>query len=276
MGVHTICVTGVVLTGRARWWRALWESGKHAALDGAVALVASGLKGWDPRHIDVTVPNNARTRTVEGVRHHRLRERAPVIAVGLWRTRPEVAAVRAAQWAVSDAEAATILAMTIQQRLTSTRALLQRWLAVGYSARRSVLDGVIKDICAGAQSLGSSTSPACAANATFRNRIARRCEQDRTGACTSTCSGRRRSPRRDPGRTPLPRARARRRCPASQRPRDPRNSADLVAGSRAGAPDPGARRSPHEPGRRSGGGGASTRGATPRRLTVRIRPTEFA
>lgn len=111
-------------------------------------------RGWDPRHIDVTVPNNARTRTVEGVRHHRLRERAPVIAVGLWRTRPEVAAVRAAQWAVSDAEAATILAMTIQQRLTSTRALLQRWLAVGYSARRSVLDGVIKDICAGAQSLG--------------------------------------------------------------------------------------------------------------------------
>lgn len=154
LGVHTVCVTGATLTGRAPWWRALWESGKHATLDGVTALLAAGLKGWDARHIEVTVPNNARIRPLDGVRHHQLRERTPDVDTGLRRTRPEVAAVRAAQWAVSDAEAATILAMTIQQRLTSTTKLLQRWQDVGYSARRSVLDDVIKDICSGAQSLG--------------------------------------------------------------------------------------------------------------------------
>lgn len=153
-GRHTVCVTGLTLTGRAPWWRALWESGKHAALDGATALLASGLTGWSAKHIDVTVPNNARVRPIEGVRHHRLRERAPLLDAELRRTRPEVAAIRAAQWATSDAAAATILAMTIQQGRTTTVKLLERWRQVGYSRRRTLLDAVIKDICAGAESLG--------------------------------------------------------------------------------------------------------------------------
>ncbi|WP_220491871.1 hypothetical protein [Propioniciclava sp. MC1683] len=153
LGRHTVAVRGQALAGRARWWHALWESGRHAALDGATALLAAGLKGWSERDIDVTVPNNARVRPIPGVRHHRLREQAPTVGA-LRRTRPEVAAIRAAQWAVSDAEAATVLAMAVQQRLVSPGALLERWRRVGYSGRRKFLDVVIEDICNGAESLG--------------------------------------------------------------------------------------------------------------------------
>ena len=153
-GRHTVIVTGDIFVGRAAWWHALWESGRHAALDGATALLAAGLKGWVERSIHVTVPNNARIRAIAGVRHHRVRQPGLIVGAELRRTRPEVAAVRAAQWAASDAEAATILAMCVQQRLTTTDALLSRWRTIGYSARRAFLDAVISDICNGAESLG--------------------------------------------------------------------------------------------------------------------------
>lgn len=154
VGHHTVSVLGPDVDGRAAWWRALWESGSGAVLDGAVALVAAGLKGWEPRSIDVTVPNRAKVRAIAGVRHHRLRERAPTAGGALRRTRPEVAAIRAAQWAVSDTEAATILAMTVQQRLCTAAAMLARWQTVGRSNRRALLDAVVQDLCNGAHSLG--------------------------------------------------------------------------------------------------------------------------
>lgn len=153
-GCHTLAITSSVPQGAGLWWRALWESGRHAVLDGPTALLAAGLRGWTEQLIHVSVPNNAHIRAVPGVRHHRLRDLGPILDSELRRTRPEVAAVRSAQWAGSDAQAATLLAMTIQQRLTSTAALLARWRAVGYSARRDLIDPVVGDLCDGAQSLG--------------------------------------------------------------------------------------------------------------------------
>lgn len=62
-------------------------------------------------------------------------------------------AVRAAQWARSDREAATVVAMAVQQRLVSTHQLLDRWSSTASSRRRRFLSAVIRDICAGAQSI---------------------------------------------------------------------------------------------------------------------------
>lgn len=154
LGHHTVSIIGAAPPGRARWFVALWESGRHAALDGPTALLASGLRGWTEDAVHVTVPNGARVRSLPGVVHHRLREPGPVVGHALRRVRPEVAAIRAAQRAASDRSAVTLLAMTIQQRLTTPDALLRRWEGVGYSARRSLLDAVIGDLCSGAQSLG--------------------------------------------------------------------------------------------------------------------------
>ena len=154
VGLHTLAVSGVAPQGAGVWWRALWESGQHAVLDGPTALLAGGLRGWTEELVHVTVPNRARVRAIAGVRHHRVRDRGPIIDAGLRRTRPEVAALRAAMWAASDRQAATVLAMSIQQRLVPPDRVLQRWADVAHSPRRRLLDAVIRDLCDGAHSLG--------------------------------------------------------------------------------------------------------------------------
>lgn len=153
VGRHTVSVEGRRLSLQACWCRAVWESGCHAALDGTSALVASGLRGWKDEVVHVSVPNNARVRLVAGVRHHRLRSMGVVLPNAPRRVESASAVIRAAQWMRSDRAAATIVAMTVQQRLVRAETLLSRWDAVGYAARRTCLDGVIRDVCLGAESL---------------------------------------------------------------------------------------------------------------------------
>ncbi len=153
VGKHTVSITSHQPTGRALWWCAVWESGASAVLDGTTALLAAGLKNWSTDLIEVTVAHNRRVRSLAGVRHHFLRDRGEIIPAGIPRTRPDLAVVRAAQWAVTDRQAATIIAMAVQQRIVHPTALLARWEKVGYSHRRQVLDSVIADVCNGAQSL---------------------------------------------------------------------------------------------------------------------------
>lgn len=163
-GVHTICVDGTSPRDEGLLWRALWESGPRSVLDGPSALMAGGLTSWQEDVVHVSVPANATVRRLDGVRHHTLRDLGPRIEVGLRRTRPEVAAVRAAQWARTDREAATVLAMVVQQRLVSPGALLARWSAVRASRRRRFLDVVIRDVCDGAQSINElDVAAACQA-----------------------------------------------------------------------------------------------------------------
>ena len=156
-GAATSSGQGAPVTGGATdtscWWWALWESGARSFLDGATALQVAGLKGWSEDLIHVTVPNGAKVRPLDGVRHHLLRDPGPVIESGLRRVKPVVAVIRAAQWAGSDRAAATIVAMTVQQRLVASPALLEQWSRVAYSQRRKVLDEVIQDVCRGAHSL---------------------------------------------------------------------------------------------------------------------------
>lgn len=154
VGRHVLGLTGEELSHTAAWWRALWETGPRAVLDGPTALLASGLHGWTESMIHVSVPHNARPRSIPGVKHRQLRDLGEVFGAGLPRTKPHVAAIRAAQWAASDQAAATLVAMTVQQRLVAPKTLLAHWNTVIYSARRPVLEEVIVNICDGAQSLG--------------------------------------------------------------------------------------------------------------------------
>ncbi|GGK56893.1 type IV toxin-antitoxin system AbiEi family antitoxin domain-containing protein [Ornithinimicrobium pekingense] len=163
-GVHTICIDGQRPRDEGLLWRALWESGPRSVLDGPSALVVAGLRHWTEKLIHVSVPGNATIRPLRGVRHHTLRDVGPCVLAGLRRTRPEVAAVRAAQWARTDREAATVLAMVVQQRLVSPAVLLGRWSAVRASRRRRFLDVVIRDVCDGAQSINElDVAAACRA-----------------------------------------------------------------------------------------------------------------
>lgn len=154
VGTHTICIAGPEPQGHGLLWRALWETSSHAVLDGVTSLQVAGLKNFTWGVIEVSVPNNVPVRALDGVRHHQLRDLGATTRAGVPRVRTELAVIRAAQWARSDAQAATIVAMTVQQDLVRPSTLLETWSAQRRSARRKVLDEVIRDVCDGARSLG--------------------------------------------------------------------------------------------------------------------------
>lgn len=154
LGRSTIRILSVETNPRAALWTAVWESGWGAVLDGAAALVAQGMSGFDLSTIDVALPKGSGVRRLEGVTPHERRELGPVRGTGLPRTRPEVALIRAAQWARTDRQAALLICLPVQQRLVRPADVLAAWAAVRRSPRRVLIDAVIRDVCDGVHSLG--------------------------------------------------------------------------------------------------------------------------
>lgn len=154
LGRSTIRILSVETNPRAALWTAVWESGWGAVLDGAAALVAQGMSGFDLSTIDVALPKGSGVRRLEGVTPHERRELGPVMGTGLPRTRPEVALIRAAQWARTDRQAALLICLPVQQRLVRPADVLAAWAAVRRSPRRVLIDAVIRDVCDGVHSLG--------------------------------------------------------------------------------------------------------------------------
>jgi hypothetical protein len=153
-GVHTVRVVSVPDEPVADLWRAVWESGPGAVLDGAAALVAHGMTGFTPSTIDVSLPRSSTLREVDGVRTHQRRVLERRIGAGVPRLAPEWATIHAAQWAVSDRQATLLVCLPVQQRLVPPQRLLDTWLRVPRSPRRGLLGQVIPDVCDGAHSLG--------------------------------------------------------------------------------------------------------------------------
>ena len=156
-GRQTVVVANVPPRGRALLWQAVWETGAGAVLDGAAALVAAGLTGFEPAVVDVSVPRRNRSHRVEGVRRHRRTTMPSAKAAGLPRVEVAAAAVHSAGWATSDRQGALVLCLVLQQRLTSPDRLLQAWRASTVRVprhRRHLLSAVVSDLCDGAHSLG--------------------------------------------------------------------------------------------------------------------------
>lgn len=153
-GRHTVAVDTPTLGIVALHWRAVWESGAGARLDGASALLADGLTGFTAPVIDVTMPARNRHHALDGVRLHLLDVPPPIVGAGIPRVCVETGMIHAAQWAVSDRQAALLVCLPIQQRLTSPARLQLAWRGVRRCTRRRFLDGVIADVTDGAHSLG--------------------------------------------------------------------------------------------------------------------------
>lgn len=156
-GDVTVAVHTRPLTCEEQRWRAVWEIGPDvAALDGVTALQVAGLEHYDEPSIHCSVVHTARVVWPSGVAAHKVIRRVPneVVAVGIPRTRPAVAALRAAHWAVSDRQAALILVMTVQQRLATPEQLLHSTKVLQGRRRRAFVKGVVRDIALGVQSLG--------------------------------------------------------------------------------------------------------------------------
>ena len=137
------------------WWSAIFEVGAGAALDGVTALRAAGLKGFESA-IHISTPKSARPRRPRGIVVHETRRRAAgdLLPLEPPRVRPATAAIRAALWAVSDKQASLILAMAVQQRLTTPAELSDALDQVRRHRRRRLLLQVVREVAGGAQSTG--------------------------------------------------------------------------------------------------------------------------
>lgn len=156
VGRRTFSLRDAPLTDEAQRWRAVWEVGRRIALvDGVSALQAAGLTGWTEQRVHVSVLHRHNTRPVDGLAIHKVIRRVDGehAGAGLPRTKPSVAAIRAAHWAVSDRQAATIMAMAVQQRLVTGEQLLAAQQVVRGRTRRAFIHRIVLDIVDGARSL---------------------------------------------------------------------------------------------------------------------------
>lgn len=155
-GSRTVAVHCGPLEPAGTFWRAVHEVGGSALVDGTSSLRAAGLTGLGDEPVHVSVHMLKRAPEVEGVVVHKVSRRLvdDCVSVGLPRTRPALAALRAAQWAVSDRQAALFLTMSVQQRLVTGEQLRSAHEQYVGRRRRALVKTLIDDIVDGAQALG--------------------------------------------------------------------------------------------------------------------------
>ena len=71
-GQQTVAVHRRELSRDERWWRAIWETGAGAALDGVTALIAAGLKGYEEELVHVSARRSFRAKDMSGIDFARL------------------------------------------------------------------------------------------------------------------------------------------------------------------------------------------------------------
>ena len=155
-GLQTVAVHTGELDERARWWSAVFEVGADAALDGVTSMRAAGLEGFRemPTHVSTSQGTNPPDPPGVCVHETRRRRDGDLVGAGIPRTRPEIATIRAALWAASDRQAALLVIMAVQQRLTTGRKLQQALARVRRHPRRRFLVAVVLDVTDGVQALG--------------------------------------------------------------------------------------------------------------------------
>ena len=156
VGSQAIAVHTGPLPPPAQHWAAVLEAGPRAMLDGASALLASGLEHFTVDRIRVSVPRGGRVRRARGldIRQTRRWSADDLAPGGVPRTRSEVAAVRAALWARTDKQAALLLTMTVQQGLATAETIGVEMLRIRRDRRRAFAHAVILDLIGGVRSLG--------------------------------------------------------------------------------------------------------------------------
>lgn len=138
------------------WWRAVFEVGPSAVLDGVSALQAAGLTTISSDVVHAAVPKSVDPRPYPGVRVHETRRyrEEDVLRAGVPRMRPATAAVHAALWARTDRQAALFVVAPVQQGLVAVPDLAEAVALVKRDKRRRLLHGLLTDVRDGLQALG--------------------------------------------------------------------------------------------------------------------------
>jgi very-short-patch-repair endonuclease len=156
IGGQSVCLHNASVSDAGHQWAAVFQGGPSACLDGASALIASGLQRFDVDRHRVSVPRGARVRRtalydIRQTRRLAPEDRAPA---GIPRTRVPIAAVRAALWAKTDKQAAYVVTLTVQQGLATPEQIGSALLAVKRHRRRLLLHELVNDLVDGSRALG--------------------------------------------------------------------------------------------------------------------------
>jgi len=156
IGDQSVCLHDTDIGEEGHRWAAVFQGGPRACLDGASALIASGLERYQQDAIRVSVPRGARVRRNPryNIRQTRRWSAADVVSSGIPRTRAEVAAIRGALWARTDKEATYLLTLVVQQGVATPERLGRELLRIRRDKRRELLHSVVNDLLGGARSLG--------------------------------------------------------------------------------------------------------------------------
>lgn len=143
-------------TERSELWRALFEVGPSAVLDGVTALQVAGLRTIEHELIQIAVPKSVTPHRCRGVRVYETRRyrTEDVIREGIPRMKPPTAAVHAALWARTNKEAALCIVAPVQQRLVAVDELAQAVDLVRRHARKKLLRGLVGDVASGIEAMG--------------------------------------------------------------------------------------------------------------------------
>jgi hypothetical protein len=179
------------LAGPARWWYAVFETGGGAALGGVTALQYAGLQCTFDEPIHVVVAKSSNHRRPRGVVVHETRRllRDDVLTNGPRRLRPEVAAVLGALWARSLRQAALILIMTVNQRLTTVEQINESGAGSADTAGEARSPPYWQTWLTACVPWANSTSLDCVVGTGCPNRSGRSSGGDRTAGSTWTCAG---------------------------------------------------------------------------------------
>ncbi|MDN4173651.1 DUF559 domain-containing protein [Nocardioides sp. SOB77] len=155
LGDQSVCLHNGEVSHVGHQWAAVFHGGPRACLDGASALVAGGLQRYAVDRVRVSVPRGARVRRSPryDIRQTRRWNAADVVATGVPRTTPSVAAVRAALWAATDRQAAYLLTLTVQQGLATAEQVGVEALRVRRDRRRALVHAVVHELVDGARTL---------------------------------------------------------------------------------------------------------------------------
>lgn len=156
IGDQSVKLHNGVISAAGERWAAVFQGGPRACLDGGSALVASGLQRYELDRVRVSVPRGARIRRNRrfNIRQTRRWAEDEIVRIGVPRTEPATAAVRAALWARTDREATYVLTLTVQQGLVPATAVGEALLRVRRDRRRLLLHEIVNELVDGARSLG--------------------------------------------------------------------------------------------------------------------------
>lgn len=146
------------LTPQQRRWAAVLAAGPGSSLAGVTALEVAGLRGWEDAAVHVPAPRGRTPSQINGFRvvmhETRVSNDGQLETVGTsHRTRVERAAIDAAGWSRHARPACGLLAVVVQQRLSTGLRLLAALDLAGPIRHRRTWRLTLHDITGGAKAL---------------------------------------------------------------------------------------------------------------------------